>query len=135
MSLNSDLGKGLAVGSGQILQVQSQEWPRGGARMHRLCLVCGSGLGAGSEREKGRSRHAFEPQSDPVVVSHSQEANPGLCDLTFCALAATEYNTTHTAPPRLQSTSASTSHRLCRTIFTPQKHESDCQGSDPSYAV
>ena len=37
------------MGSGQILQVQSQEWPRGGARMHRLCLVCGSGLGAGSE--------------------------------------------------------------------------------------
>ena len=27
------------------------EWPRGGARMHRLCLVCGSGLGAGSLRQ------------------------------------------------------------------------------------
>ena len=57
------------------------------------------------KREKGRNWHAFEPQSDPVMVSHNQEANPGLCDITFCALAATEYNNTHT-----QSTSQAPKH-------------------------
>ena len=87
------------------------------------------------KREKGRNWHVFEPQSDPVMVSHNQEANSGLCDITFCALAATEYNNTHTAHPRLQSTSASTSHWLFRIIFMPKKHESDWQGSDPSYAI